>query len=114
MVAGAFDLASLDRDVARAVDRLARARAELRKEGRLPEASLADPFASFRHVAGRNAYEALADYPVGLAEEPVKAGLLPWIHALTEARVGFDLEEPWERETGERRGRVLLETPEET
>jgi hypothetical protein len=114
MVVGALDLLSLDRDVARAADRLARSRAELRRGDRDPEQLLADPLASFRHVAGRNAYEALAGYPAALSEEPVRAGLLSWVHALTEARVGFDLEEGWERESQARRGRVLLETPQET
>src|SRR5580692_479485 len=108
MVVGALDLLSLDRDVARAADRLARSRAELRRGDRDPEQLLADPLASFRHVAGRNAYEALAGYPAALSEEPVRAGLLSWVHALTEARVGFDLEEGWERESQARRGRVLL------
>jgi hypothetical protein len=109
-----LDLVQLDRDVARANEALLRLRAALRKESHDPERSFADPLAPFRHVAGRNAYEALLAYPAGLSEEPIKAGLLSWIHALTEARVGFELEVCWEREIRAKRGRVFLETPEET
>jgi hypothetical protein len=114
MGGGALDLVGLDREVARAHEAVVRFHAALRNKIHDPGWSPADPLASFRHVAGRNAYEVVAAYPAGLSEEPIKAGLLSWIHALTDVRVGIDLDVSWQREAHTRRGRVLLESPRET
>jgi len=110
-MATALDLISLDRDVARAYAAVLRFRAELRAH---PGSSPADPLAPFHHVAGRTGYEMLAAYPASMAEEPIRAGLLSWIHALTEVRVGFELEAELAREASAKTGLVRLETPVET
>jgi hypothetical protein len=114
MSSSTIDLLRLDRDVARASEAIAHFRTELRRvEGDVAR-PIADPLAPFQHVAGRTAYEALAAYHAGLAEEPIKAALLPWIHALVEARVGLEFEVSWVRETRALAGRVLLEAPRQT
>jgi hypothetical protein len=110
MATGALDFVSLDRDVARAHAAVLRFRAALRSH---PDSTPADPLAGFRHVAGRVAYDALRAYPASLAEEPLSAGLLLWMHALLEVRTGYELEASLARETRSRRGPVMLETPRE-
>jgi hypothetical protein len=106
-----LDLAGLDRDVARAHKAVLRFRKDLLAD---PEANHGDPLLPFRHVAGKSAYEAVKAHPAGLAEEPLRAGLLLWIFALTQARVGFETDVGWAKEARALRGRVLLETPVET
>jgi hypothetical protein len=79
-----------------------------------PEDGASAPLDSLRHVAGRDAFEAVRAYPAGLAEAPLKAGLLGWIHALTQARVAFETDVSWAREATAPRARVVLEATHET
>jgi hypothetical protein len=106
-----LDLVSLDRDVAKAHAAVVRFGAELRRH---PDRTPADPLEAFHHVAGRRAYAELLAYPASAAEESVRAGLLEWIHALTEVRTTFELEANLLREARAERGHVLLEQAEKT
>jgi len=106
-----LDLQGLDKEVARAHGALSRFRAALRAE---PEGDARDPLASFRHVAGKTAYEEVRAHPAGAHEQPLRRGLLEWIGALTQARVALETDVAWARSAGAPRGRVLLEIPHET
>src|SRR6185312_15862733 len=78
MPAPAFeDLASIDRDVARAAAALAAGRS-------------IDPW---RHVAGQSAYEALAKLAPSALDAPLRDGLRRWIYALLQARIAEPLDE---------------------
>jgi hypothetical protein len=81
------DLFALDRDVARAAQALAKHRAKLDVD----PASVADedPFVSYRHVASRTTWRALTELAPSAIDRPLHAGLLRWIEALVEARVGL-------------------------
>jgi hypothetical protein len=106
-----LDLTALDKDVGRAHAAVLRSSAALRVE---PEGSHVEPLSPFRHVAGKNAYETMRAHPAGLADAPLREGLLQWIYALTHARVAFETDVAWAREACALRGHVLLETPRET
>ncbi len=106
-----LDLAGLDKEASRAHDALSRFRRALRAT---PEEAPDDPLLSFRHVAGKGAYEDVRAFAAGPAQEPVRQGLLLWIYALTQARVAYESDTAWAREAGDVRGRVLLEPPRKT
>jgi hypothetical protein len=111
MNSGALDLLGLDRDVARAAAKVEPARAAL---GDDPGANPANPLEAHRHVAGKSAYDALRAASPSLVEEPLRDALVPWVHALIETRIGFELEVQIAKESRTRRGHVLVEPPEET
>jgi hypothetical protein len=81
------DLFALDRDVARAAQALAKHRAKLYAD----PSSVAgeDPLLSYRHVASRTTWRALTELAPSAVDRPLHAGLLRWIEALIEARVGL-------------------------
>ncbi len=105
-----MDLLGLDREVGLAHASWVRCRKVLRTD---PEGAV-DPLARFRHVAGKTAFDEVRAYAAGAHEAPLREGILAWIHAFTQARVGFDAEATWAREATAMRGRVLLETPRAT
>ncbi len=111
MNSGALDLQSLDRDVARANEALVRFRGELARD---PEpAGETDPLAPFRHLAGQTAYEALTAFRASGVDVPLREALLLWVYALTQARIGRDLEVAWNREAAAPKAHVALEAPRE-
>jgi hypothetical protein len=112
MSSGPLDLLALDRDVARANEALVRFRATPRLDS--DRASETDPLAPFRHVAGQKAYDALASHGASGLEASLRDALLLWVYALTQARIGCDLEVAWEREATASQARVLLEVPRQT
>src|SRR6185312_7062214 len=65
------DLASIDRDVARAAAALAAGRS-------------IDPW---RHVAGQTAYDGLARLAPSALDAPLRDGLRRWVYALLQARI---------------------------
>jgi hypothetical protein len=81
------DLFALDRDVARAAQALAKHRARL--EADPASVAVEDPFFSYRHVASRTTWHALKELAPSAVDRPLHAGLLRWIEALIEARVGL-------------------------
>jgi hypothetical protein len=112
MSSAPLDLHALDRNVARANDALVRFRAALVRD---PEsAGETDPLAAFRQVAGQKSYEIVTSFPASGLDVPLREALLLWIYALTQARIGRDLEVAWEREAAAPKARVLLETPRDT
>jgi hypothetical protein len=95
------DLLSLDRDVARGVKALARWRADL---ARAPEEHAdGDPIEPVRRVAGKSTWEALRDLAPTAAEAPLRDALLPWVAALTMARLERDDDVAWARAAAEAR-----------
>ncbi len=81
------DFFALDREIARAAQALAKYRAKLYAD----PAAVADedPFAPYRHVASRATWRALTELTPSAVDRPLHAGLLRWIEALIEARVGL-------------------------
>src|SRR5215467_8251844 len=101
-MAEAPDLVALDRDVARAWRAYESWRAAILK--RAPsqgDDEDDDPFAAVRHVAGQSTFERLRGHAASAAEEPLRHVLLRWVYALTQARIGRDLEAAWARAAGE-------------
>jgi hypothetical protein len=81
------DFFALDRDVARAAQALAKLRTKLYAD---PAAVAGeDPFLAYRHVASRSTWRALTELTPSAIDRPLHAGLLRWIEALIEARVGW-------------------------
>src|ERR1700722_16771860 len=106
MSSGPLDLHAQDRDVARANDALIRFRAPL---ARGPGAGGdADPLASFRNVAGQKGHEALTAFRATGFDVPLREALLLWVYALTQARIGRELEVEWAREAAAVKAHVLL------
>jgi hypothetical protein len=79
------DLSSFDRDVACGATALSEWRADIAREP--DEYGDSDPLAIVRHVAGRSAWEALIALAPSAHESPLRAALLPWVYALTQARI---------------------------
>ena len=81
------DFFALDREVARAAQSLAKYRAKLYAD----PAAVADddPFAPYRHVASRATWRALTELTPSAVDRALHAGLLRWIEALVDARVGL-------------------------
>jgi hypothetical protein len=96
---GVQDLGALDRDVARAVARLAEWRAALRVD----VASHADdePLESVRRVAGQSTWLALERLDVPEADRPLRDGLRQWVYFLLQARVGRAEDVEWARAEAE-------------
>src|SRR3954451_4054303 len=89
----AIDLPALDRDVARAAQRLEKVRSWLAlgtKEAREKARSF-DPFDGLRHTSTKATYDALVALEPSLLDVPMREGLVRWVHELLQARVGFDL-----------------------
>jgi len=82
------DLLSLDRDVARASKALARWRTKLADDPE--EHADDDPIEPVRRVAGKSTWDALRGLAPTVAEAPLRDALLPWVGALTLARLGRD------------------------
>jgi hypothetical protein len=112
MSSGLLDLHALDRDVARANGARIRFRAALVRD---PEAGGdEDPLASFRNVAGQKAHEALTAFRATGLDVPLREALLLWVYALTQARIGRELEVEWAREAAGVKAHVLLDAPRDT
>jgi hypothetical protein len=104
------DLLSLDRDVARASSAVARWRAGLAREP--DQHADDDPLEALRHVAGQSTLAALRDLSPTAAEAPLRDALLPWVAALTMARVGREDDVAWAVAAGEPRGLYQGDPPE--
>jgi hypothetical protein len=112
MEKGALDLLSVDRDVARANGALVRFRAALALDP--GPAGETDPLEPFRHVAGQSMYETVETFGASGFDAPLRKALLPWLYALTQARIGRDLEIAWHRESAAPEAHAKLETPRDT
>ena len=103
------DLVSLDRDVARASAALGRWRSQLARD---PEAHAdEDPLEPVRRVAGKSTWEALRDLAPTAAEAPLRDALLPWVGALTLARLSREDDVAWARAAAEARAPYDGEPP---
>ena len=92
-----LDLHALDRDVARAAAGLETWRARLRAD---PMVEGDDPVELVRHVAARSTRDALREMQVGVADEPLRQGLVRWVGALVAARIGLADENAWAQAAG--------------
>lgn len=93
MAEDAIDLVAFDRDVRRAAGRLEQLRGWLSvgtKEAR-DHARAFDPFDGVRHTATMSSYKRLAEQVPSVLDEPLRDGLLRWVHELLQARVGHEL-----------------------
>jgi hypothetical protein len=82
------DLQALDADVARAVLALERWRALALSDAQA--AADVNPFeGDLRRVAAKSTRDAVRELPVGIADEPLRRGLVRWIAVLTGARVAL-------------------------
>jgi hypothetical protein len=105
----AEDLLSLDRDVASASTALARWRRRLALE---PEENADDdPIKPTRRVAGLSMLGALRELSPTAAETALREALLPWVAALTVARLGREDDVAWARAAHEPRGHFQGEPP---
>jgi hypothetical protein len=103
------DLLSLDRDVARGWTALARWRAALARD---PGAHAEDePLEAVRHVAGRSTWLALRALEPGATDAPLRDALVPWVGALTTARIAAPEEVAWARAAAEAGARFEGEPP---
>ena len=100
------DRKSMDRDIGRAADALARYRVALARDPE-PMADV-DPLFAFRHVSGKNAYEAIAGSKIADPDDPAR---LTWVHALTEARVVRDLDVEWATCANEKAAKLEVGVP---
>jgi hypothetical protein len=103
------DLGSFDRDVARAWHALSAWRAKLAAAP--DEHAEEDPIAPTRRVAGKSAWDALRAMGPSLADAPLREALVPWVGALTLARVGREDEVAVARAEGEARSPYRGEPP---
>ena len=104
-------LAAFDRDVARADAAWQSWRARL---SAAPDAARnEDPFAAWRHVAGKNALDAIDALSPVQAELPWKEALSRWAFALTQRRVSADLRIAWELAAHEKSAHLTLDRPRE-
>jgi len=103
------DLLSLDRDVARASAALARWRSKLARE---PEAHAdEDPLEPVRRAAGKSTWEALRELAPPAAEVPLRDALIPWVAALTMARLVREDDVAWARAAADARVSFQGEPP---
>jgi len=103
------DLASLDRDVARAFGAWQRWRERLAED---PDAHADhDPIEPYRHVAGQSTWKALGDLEVVSHDAPLRDALKRWVHALLQSRLARELDVAWARAANEARGRFTGESP---
>jgi hypothetical protein len=105
----AHDLAALDRDVARAHAALERWRGAITAD----PAAHADeePLAAVRSVAGQTTYDVLRALEPAASELPLRDALVRWVVALTQARIGREVEVAWARAANEEGARLRLEPP---
>jgi hypothetical protein len=97
------DLASLDRDVARARAAWVKWRRALMQD---PEAHADEaPLDRLRHVAGQGTYDALA------GDDPHRVALRRWVYALLQARIGQPLDVEMARAAAETSARHALPRP---
>lgn len=103
------ELDAMDRDVARA-DRAWRVwRQKLAAAPR--EAESVDPLESWRHVAGKKAYDALGAFEPSALDRPERDGLRRWVLELTQRRVARPLDAEWELAAHELLGLAALPAP---
>jgi hypothetical protein len=95
------DLRSLDRDVARASTALARWRRQLADDPE--EHADDDPIEPARRAAGKSTWDALRELAPPSAEVPLRDALLPWVAALTMARLVREDDVAWARAAAEAR-----------
>jgi len=103
------DLHSLDREVARASTALDRWRAKLALDPE--EHADDDPIEPMRRVAGLSMLGALRELSPTAAEAPLRDALLPWVAALTLARLGGEDDVAWARAAAETRAHFQGEPP---
>jgi len=103
------DLLSLDRDVARASTGFARWRSKLAAHP--DEHADDDPIEPVRRVAGKSTWDALRELSPPAAEAPLRDALLPWVAALTVARLVRDDDVAWARAAAEARVAFQGEPP---
>ncbi len=103
------DLASLDRDVARAFAAWSRWRVRLDAD---PEACAdEDPIEAYRHVAGQSTWRDLGELAVMTHDAPLRDALRRWVQALLHARLGRDLDVAWARAAIDPRGHFHGDPP---
>jgi hypothetical protein len=90
------DLFRLDRDVARVVGRLE---------------SGAEAFAGARHAAAQSTYVALGELAPSGIDAPLREALREWVRALTQARIGAELDAAWAGAADEKSGRFDGDEP---
>lgn len=103
------DLPAVDREVARAVERLAKWRESLRRD---PEAHAdEEPLEAVRRVTGKSTWESLGALSPVMLDVPLRDRLQAWVAALLAARVEQPDEVAWARAAGEPRARFAGEPP---
>jgi hypothetical protein len=103
------DLLSLDRDVARGWAALARWRSAVARD---PEAHADDePLDPVRRVAGKSTWDALRALSPPAAELSLRDALLPWVGALTIARLVGEDDVAWARAAADARIPFHVEPP---
>lgn len=103
------DLASFDRDVARAFGAWRTWKGDLARD----PASCADeePLERWRHVAGKSLYETLASLSPSAADVPHRDALRRWVYALMLARITQSLDAEWARAEAERTAHATVPVP---
>jgi hypothetical protein len=70
-----------------------------------------EPLALVRGVAGQTTYDALRALQPAASEVPLRDALVRWTFALTQARIGREVDVAWARAAGEKAARLRLEPP---